>query len=91
LLDHTSRRGRKSSLQDEENGPNKESPPVMQPLGANQIDLQLPDSNKDAVAEAGVAKSGLIRCTTLWGMPLHASILTPRDSFDIEQQPHPGR
>jgi len=65
MLDHISRRGRKSSLQDEENGPNKESPPVMQPLGANQIDLQLPDSNKDAVAEGGVAKSGLVRCATL--------------------------
>lgn len=37
----------------------------MQPLGANQIDLQLPDSTKDAVAEAGVAKSGLVRCATL--------------------------
>lgn len=60
-----SRRGRRSSLQDEENGSNKESPPVMQPLGANQIDLQLPDSNKDASAEAGVAKSGLIRCLAL--------------------------
>ncbi len=80
MLDHISRRGRKSSLQDEENGPNKESPPVMQPLGANQIDLQLPDSNKDAVAEAGVAKSGLMRCATLWGMQLHASILTATDS-----------
>lgn len=64
MHDHTSRRGRRSSLQDEENGSNKESPPVMQPLGANQIDLQLPDSNKDASAEAGVAKSGLIRCAT---------------------------
>ena len=65
MLDHISRRGRKSSLQDEENGPDKESPPVMQPLGANQIDLQLPDSHKDAVAEAGVARSGFIRCATL--------------------------
>ena len=61
LCDHCCRRGKKSSLQDEESGPDKESPPVMQPLGANQIDLQLSPSSKDAFAEPGFIKSGFVR------------------------------
>lgn len=60
------RRGRRPSSQDEELGPLKESPPVMQPLGVSQIELHLQSHNsKDVVPDTSIAGSGFVRCCAI--------------------------